>query len=118
METDNQHEERFESFKEFYPYYLSEHSDPTCRILHYIGTTLTFVVFGFGILIHPAWILAVPIVGYAFAWSGHFFIEKNRPATFTYPLWSLRGDYIMYFNWLSGKLPEQLKAAGVKQHSA
>ncbi|MEM7688389.1 MAG: DUF962 domain-containing protein [Pseudomonadota bacterium] len=106
-------EPRFQTFAQFYPFYLSEHADPTCRRLHYIGTTLTFVFLGLGIAVSPWWLIGMPLVGYFFAWVGHFFVEKNRPATFTYPLWSLIGDYKMFFSWLSGRLPAQLKAAGV-----
>ncbi len=105
---------RFESFEAFYPYYLSEHADPMCRRLHYIGTTLTFPILIAGFLISPWWFAALPLVGYGFAWVAHFFVEKNRPATFTYPLWSLMGDYKMYFSWLTGKLPAQLAAAGIE----
>ncbi len=105
---------RFESFDAFYPYYLSEHADPRCRALHYIGTTFTFPILLAGIFLNPWILLALPFVGYGFAWVAHFFVEKNRPATFTYPLWSLIGDYKMYFSWLSGRLPAQLKAAGIK----
>ena len=101
----------FTSFDEFYPYYLSEHWDPACRRTHYIGTTLSFVMIALGIFVSPWFWLAVPFAGYGFAWYGHFFIEKNRPATFTYPLWSLISDYKMYFSAISGKLPAQLKNA-------
>lgn len=106
-------ETRYQSFAEFYPYYLSEHSNLTCRRLHFMGTFLTLVVLVAGIFVNPYWLFAMPVIGYGFAWVGHFFIEKNRPATFTYPLWSLMGDYKMFFSWLTGKLPAQLDAAGV-----
>lgn len=104
---------RIATFSEFYLYYLREHSDATCRRLHYIGTTLTLIIFAMAIILTPWWLLAAPVAGYGFAWYAHFFIEKNRPATFTYPLWSLASDYIMFFSWLSGKLPTQLRKAGV-----
>lgn len=101
----------FKSFSEFYPYYLSEHWNVNDRRMHYIGTTLTFVVLALA-LFKSLWFLwLIPIAGYGFAWAGHFFIEKNRPATFTYPFWSLLGDYKMYFSALTGKLPEQLQQA-------
>ncbi|MDJ0921018.1 MAG: DUF962 domain-containing protein [Henriciella sp.] len=105
----------FSTFDEFYPYYLTEHAHPLCRALHFTGTGLTFVVLAAGILINPLWLIAMPVIGYFFAWIGHFFIEKNKPATFTYPLWSLRGDYKMFFSWLFGRLPAQLEAAGVER---
>lgn len=105
--------ERFSSFAEFYPYYLSEHAQPRCRALHYVGTTLTFVALIASIIVSLWWLFSVPLAGYGFAWAAHFFVEKNRPATFTYPLWSLIGDYKMYFSWLTGQLPQQLAKAGV-----
>ncbi len=105
--------ERFKSFSDFYPYYLQEHAKPLCRALHYVGTTLTFVFLIGAVVASPLWLVAVPLTGYGFAWVAHFFVEKNKPATFTYPLWSLIGDYKMYFSWLGGRLPAQLNAAGL-----
>ncbi|HWP44281.1 MAG TPA: DUF962 domain-containing protein [Blastocatellia bacterium] len=98
-------EKRFESFKEFYPFYLSEHSNRTCRRLHFIGSALVLVTLVYSILT-SSWLalLALPVIGYGFAWVGHFFFEKNRPATFTYPLYSLIGDWVMFKNILTGKL--------------
>ena len=110
-------EKQYKSFEEFYPFYLGEHSDPKCRAFHYIGTVLSLIVLAMAFIIHPAWFIAVPIAGYSFAWFSHFTIEKNKPATFTYPLWSLMGDYKMFFSWLSGQLPAQLEAAGVASNS-
>ncbi len=106
-------DERISSFTDFYPYYLTEHSDPDCRKLHFVGTFLSILALIAAIFVHPAWIIAAPFAGYSFAWFAHFKIEKNRPATFTYPVWSLISDYKMFFSWLVGKLPEQLIAAGV-----
>lgn len=96
---------RIQSFKEFYPYYLKEHSLPATRALHYVGTTLFFMLLFLG-LANGAWyyFVLVPVVGYGFALAGHFFIEKNKPATFKYPLWSLASDFVMYFQWLTGRL--------------
>lgn len=96
---------RFQTFNEFYPYYLKEHSNKTCRLLHVIGTTFVFALAITAIYYNlpKLWIL-VPIAGYGFAWVGHFFFEKNKPATFKYPLWSLMSDFKMYFQILSGKL--------------
>lgn len=95
---------RFQSFKEFYPFYLSEHQDTTCRVLHFTGTSL-FFVFLFAALITQNYALLwfCPLMGYGFAWVGHFFFEKNKPATFKYPLWSLASDFILYFQILGGK---------------
>ena len=97
---------RFNSFTEFYPYYLSEHSNSTCRRLHFIGTTL--VIFILALTIGKgAWLLllAVPLAGYSFAWVGHFLFEKNRPATFQHPLYSLLGDFVMYRDMILGRVP-------------
>lgn len=97
--------ERIQSFQAFYPFYLKQHSNKTCRLLHVIGTTLVFALAITSVYhnIPKLWIL-VPIAGYGFAWVGHFFFEKNKPATFQYPLWSLRSDFKMYFQILSGKI--------------
>ncbi|PMU88637.1 MULTISPECIES: DUF962 domain-containing protein [unclassified Pseudomonas] len=97
---------QFNSFAEFYPYYLKEHGNSTCRRLHFIGTTLVIgllaYVLGKGAL---GLLIAVPIAGYGFAWVGHFFFEKNRPATFQYPFYSLLGDFVMYRDMILGKVP-------------
>ena len=92
------------TFNEFYPYYLAEHSNTTCRKLHFVGTWLVLVVFAFSFWKADArWLLLVPVVGYGFAWVGHFFFEKNRPATFTYPFYSLAGDWVMWKDLLLGR---------------
>lgn len=94
----------YKSFKQFYPFYLSQHMDGTCRILHFCGTFLFFVILIAAISTQTWWLLALlPVVGYGFAWAGHFFFEKNKPATFTYPLWSLASDFVMFFQILAGK---------------
>jgi hypothetical protein len=110
----------YQSFKEFYPYYLTEHSLPSTRRLHFIGTTLFFVLLFTGIIRGKWYYFALlPIMGYGFAWVGHFFFEKNKPATFTYPLWSLLSDFKMYFDWLGGSLHKKLEAAlRDKQHAS
>ncbi|MEM9727118.1 MAG: DUF962 domain-containing protein [Myxococcota bacterium] len=96
----------FQSFTEFYPYYLGEHQDVTCRRLHVIGTLLGFVVALTAMAIgQPTGILLGPLVGYGFAWVGHFFFERNRPATFTHPWWSFRGDMKLLWETLSGQRP-------------
>lgn len=97
--------EKFNSFRDFYPYYLKEHSNKTCRLLHVIGTSLVFIIALIALLLQSFWLLLlIPIAGYGFAWVGHFFFEKNKPATFKYPLWSLGSDFKMYFAIISGKL--------------
>lgn len=96
---------QFRSFAEFYPYYLGEHSNPTCRRLHFVGTSLVIALLAYTIG-SGKWLLllAVPVFGYGFAWVGHFFFEKNRPATFTHPLYSLIGDFVMFRDILLGKI--------------
>jgi hypothetical protein len=99
-------EQRYATFREFYPFYLSEHSDRTCRRLHFIGSTLVIAEI---IAIAVGWLpllflWAVPVTGYGFAWVGHFFFEHNKPATFQYPLKSFLGDWVMYGEILSGKI--------------
>lgn len=95
----------YQSFREFYPYYLSEHQNVISRRLHVIGTSMTIVLFIF-ILVSRSWqfLILLPICGYGFAWVGHFFFEKNKPATFKYPSWSLLGDFVMLKDVLIGKI--------------
>lgn len=95
----------FKSLKEFYPFYLQEHSNKTNRILHFIGTTLVIMIalraiisLNFGLLIFA------PLIGYGFAWVGHFVFEKNRPATFKYPKYSFLSDFIMWWQLLTQKI--------------
>jgi hypothetical protein len=98
-------QDSFSSFAEFYPFYLGEHRDAMCRRLHFFGSTLVLmalielVVSG-----DPWWLLAMPLAGYGFAWIGHFFFEKNKPATFRHPLYSLMGDWVMYRDMLLGRV--------------
>lgn len=92
----------FNSFREFYPYYLAEHSDPRCRALHYIGSTLVLLILVLAVVSTPWWLLLAPVVGYGFAWLGHFGFEHNKPATFKYPGYSLLGDWVMYKDFLAG----------------
>ncbi|CAG8871534.1 hypothetical protein PS627_04482 [Pseudomonas fluorescens] len=96
---------QYRSFAQFYPYYLGEHSNPTCRRLHFVGTSLVIALLAYSIA-SASWLLllALPVVGYGFAWIGHFFFEKNRPATFTHPLYSLLGDFAMFRDILLGKV--------------
>lgn len=97
-------ENRYTSLKDFYPYYLQEHQNPTCRRLHFIGTGLLFVILGVALYLSNYWLLfLIPVVGYGFAWVGHFFYEKNKPATFQYPFYSLASDFILFFDLLRGK---------------
>ena len=99
------------TFEEFWPHYLGEHLHPRNRALHFTGTTLVYVIAILGLLATPRWFLLAPVVGYGFAWVGHFLVERNRPATFTYPLWSLRGDFRMHAQMLTGRLGADLERA-------
>ncbi len=97
-------DKRYKSLKEFYPFYLSEHLDPVCRTLHFVGTGLLIPIIIVAIYYQNAlWLWLLPVVGYGFAWTGHFFFEKNKPATFQYPLYSLASDFIMFWELLTGK---------------
>lgn len=91
----------FKSFRDFYPYYLDEHRNPACRRLHFVGSTLVLLVIVVAIVTRQAaWLWLAPVAGYGFAWVGHFVFEKNRPATFRHPLYSLAGDWVMYWQML------------------
>lgn len=96
---------RYKTLKEFYPFYLSEHQHPTCRRLHFIGTALLLMVLVAALATQTWWWLwLIPVIGYGFAWVGHAFFEKNRPATFQYPLFSLASDFIMFWDILRGRV--------------
>ena len=96
---------KYQTFSDFYPFYLSQHADQTCRRLHFIGSSLivALVLYAFQ---SSNWSLLwyIPLLGYGFAWIGHFIFEKNKPATFTYPVYSLMGDWVMYKDILIGKI--------------
>lgn len=100
MENKNE----FKSFKEFYPFYLSEHSKPMTKLLHFIGTGSALIFLLLAMLQKNLWFLPMGLAwGYLWAWISHFFIEKNRPATFKYPLYSFIGDWVMFAEILKGK---------------
>lgn len=96
----------FRTFADFYPFYLGEHQDPICRRLHFTGTLLVIVTLAAALATHRyAWLWLMPVFGYGFAWAGHYIFEKNRPATFSHPLYSLAGDFVMFGDILRGKVP-------------
>lgn len=95
---------RFSDFHQFYPFYLSEHTNRTCRRLHFVGScgviaVVLAVLFGAS----PWWLLLAAVIGYGFAWVGHIVFEKNRPATFRHPIYSFMGDWVMFWQILSGR---------------
>ncbi|WOH38733.1 DUF962 domain-containing protein [Thalassotalea fonticola] len=97
-------QKQFNSFKEFYPFYLSQHQNPVCRNLHYIGSVLVLIMLAYAIFNQQYLLLwTLPITGYGFAWVGHFFYEKNKPATFQYPWYSFVGDWVMLLDFVRGK---------------
>lgn len=97
---------RHVTFREFYPFYLSEHANRTCRRLHFVGTSLVVGVVVAAITTGNAWWLVLaPIAGYGFAWVGHFAFEKNKPASFKQPIYSFIGDWVMYRDILLGRIP-------------
>lgn len=96
---------RYDSFADFYPYYLAQHDHRICRRAHFIGTTLALACLVQAIVRTNAWWLAAALVcGYGGAWIGHVFYEKNRPATFDYAWYAFRADWIMVWQMLTGKL--------------
>ena len=104
----------YQTYDEFWPHYLREHAKPTTRAWHYFGTTLAILLLAYS-LFTQKWVLLliVPVCGYFFAWLSHAFVERNRPATFTYPLWSLISDFKMLGCFVTGKMGRELEKAGV-----
>lgn len=96
---------RYASMREFYPFYLSQHRHPTCRRLHFVGTSMAVALFLVALLTWQwAWLLVALVQGYGWAWIGHYFFERNRPATFSHPFFSLLADWRMWFESLTGRL--------------
>ena len=103
-------EPKIETFEQFWDFYVGEHRKKSTRILHFIGTTAAVGCLAGGLLTKRRWLLLVaPVCGYGPAWFSHFFIEKNKPATFTYPLWSLQADFVMWWKTLSGQMQAEVE---------
>lgn len=111
-------EKRIQSFAEFWPYYVGEHSDRTNRRLHFIGTSLVIGLALMMLATRRPWLaLLLPVAGYGFAWFGHFVIEKNKPASWTYPLWSLLADFKMFGLTCVGKMEAEVAAFAVSRRN-
>ena len=107
--------ERIQNYGEFWPHYLREHAKPATRYWHYGGTTLALIAITGLIASANLWFLGLAAIGgYGPAWIAHYFVEKNRPASFTHPFWSLFSDFRMYVIWLAGRLEKELEQAGVR----
>lgn len=103
-------ETRIATFREFWPYYVREHAKPVTRALHFIGSTIVLALVAAALVTGRLWLLAVtPVAGYGFAWIGHFGFEKNRPATFKYPVYSFVSDWVMYGKILSGSMRAEVE---------
>jgi hypothetical protein len=97
---------QFDSFAQFYPYYLSQHSNAVCRTLHFVGGTLVLCILALAIAMRNGWLLLLmPVIGYGFAWVGHFGFEKNKPASFGHPFYSFASDWVMWWQMLTRKVP-------------
>ena len=102
-------DERLESFEAFWPYYVAQHRDPVNRALHFLGTSLAAAALAAAATLSPWWAIVVPLAGYGPAWIGHYCFEKNKPATFRHPLWSLRGDIRMYALLWRGRMDAEIE---------
>lgn len=105
---------KYRTMREFWPFYLHEHSRRGTRALHLVGTGVALACIVLAILVTPWFLLAGLVAGYAFAWAAHFFVEGNRPATFTHPFKSFASDWVMFGAFLTGQLGKQLAKHGVR----
>ena len=101
------------TFADFWPYYVRAHSRPQTRALHAVGSILAILLLGASFAVNLWLLVAVPVIGYAFAWYAHFFVEHNKPATFGHPFYSLAADYVMVFKMITGRMDEE-----VRRHAA
>lgn len=107
-------EKVYTTFWDFYPYYLTEHARPINRTMHFIGTSLVIACLIYALVTAKfIYLVAMPFCGYGFAWFGHFILEKNRPATFKYPFYSLGSDFVMFFHILTGQISKKVDEAHV-----
>ena len=107
---------RIQSYAEFWPYYLREHTKPATRRWHFVGITLAFVCLALFLAGQGwGWLVGMLVAGYGLAWFAHFFVERNKPTTFRHPIWSLVSDLRMYALWLSGRLGRELERAGIAE---
>jgi len=113
-ESDEIQSHGFESFEDFWPFYLSEHRNPLNRALHFAGTTMALATVASSVVLGPQMIPAALVCGYGPAWVGHFFVEKNKPASFKHPLWSFRADFKMYGMMWRRRLGDELARHGIE----
>ena len=101
--------ERIRTFEEFWPFYVREHSKKSTRTIHFVGTTAAVALVGYAAARRKLWpLLVAPLAGYGPAWFSHFFVEGNKPATFSYPLWSLRADFVMWSKIARGTMDAEV----------
>lgn len=102
-------ERKIESFEEFWPFYVGEHKKPTTRLFHFVGTTAAVGCLASAVIFRKPWLVPAALVaGYGPAWFSHFFIEKNKPASFKYPLWSLKADFVMWSKMIRGEMQAEV----------
>ena len=116
MPPDLQESRRFSSYREFWPFYMAEHSRARTRALHFLGTALALLCLTLAVIeTDPRWLVGTLLCGYGFAWIGHAFVERNRPATFRHPFWSLASDLRMFALWISGRLEGEIARLGITE---